>query len=72
MTQYTDQVAYQQRKMQVEEWAGKVAYILGQNGYVEKGYNSGLVTREYRDGRFEVIEESKDIATLLTEAPSNL
>lgn len=72
MTQYTDQVEYQKRKMAVEKWAEQCQYILGQNGYIEKAYNSGLITREHRDGRFEVIEESKDMASLLTEAPSNI
>lgn len=72
MTQYTDQVEYQKRKMAVEKWAGECVYILGQNSYIEKAYNSGLVTREHNDGRFEVIEESKNMASLLLEAPSNI
>ena len=72
MTQYTDQVEYHKRKMAVEKWAGRCQYILGQDGYIEKAYNSGLVTREYRHGRFEVMEDSKDMASLLLEAPSNI
>ncbi len=70
MTQYTNQVEYQRRKRHVEEWAAKCNYVLGQNGYLEMGYNSGLVTREYHDGKFEVIEPAKDFATLMQEAPS--
>ena len=72
MTQYTDQEEYHKRIMGVEKWAGQCQYILGQDGYIERAYNSGLVTREYRDGRFEVMEESKDMASLLLEAPSNI
>ncbi len=72
MTQYTDQVEYQKRKMAVEKWAGEIVYILGQNSYIEKAYNSGLVTREHHNGKFEVIEESKDMALLLIEAPGNI
>tara|TARA_A200000159_G_scaffold147343_1_gene154296 strand:+ start:2235 stop:2453 length:219 start_codon:yes stop_codon:yes gene_type:complete len=72
MTQYTDQVEYHKRKMAVEKWAKQCQYILGEKGYVETAFNSGLITREYRDGTFEVVEESKDMATLLLEAPSNI
>ena len=72
MTQYTDAVEYQKRKMAVEKWSGQVEYILGQDGYVEKAYNSGLVTREYRDGTFEVVTEEKPMSELLIEAPGNV
>ena len=72
MTQYTDAVEYQRRKMAVESWAGQVEYILGQDGYVEKAYNSGLVTREFRDGTFVVVSEEKAMAQLLIEAPGNV
>ena len=72
MTQYTDVVEYQRRKMAVEKWSGQVEYILGQDGYVEKAYNSGLVTREYRDGTFEVVTEEKPMSELLIEAPGNV
>jgi len=72
MTQYTDAVEYQRRKMAVEKWSGQVEYILGQDGYVEKAYNSGLVTREYRDGTFEVVTEEKPMSELLIEAPGNV
>jgi len=72
MTQYTDAVEYQRRKMAVESWAGQVEYILGQNGYIEKAYNSGLVTREFRDGTFVVVSEEKPMAQLLNEAPGNV
>jgi len=72
MTQYTDAVEYQRRKMAVESWAGQVEYILGQDGYVEKAYNSGLVTREFRDGTFVVVSEEKPMAQLLNEAPGDV
>ena len=72
MTQYTDAVEYQKRKMAVEAWAGKIEYILGQDGYVEKAYHSGLVTREFRDGTFVVISEEKPLTQLLLEAPNNV
>jgi hypothetical protein len=72
MTQYTDAVEYQRRKMAVESWAGQVEYILGQNGYIEKAYNSGLVTREFRDGTFVVVSEEKPMAQLLNEAPGDV
>jgi hypothetical protein len=72
MTQYTDAVEYQRRKMAVESWAGQVEYILGQNGYIEKAYNSGLVTREFRDGTFVVVSEEKTLSQLLLEAPNTI
>ena len=43
-----------------------------EDGYVEKAYNSGLVTREYRDGTFEVVSEEKPMSELLIEAPGNV
>jgi len=72
MTQYTEEVQSIIRKQQVEMWAAQCQYILGEKGYIEKAYNSGLVTREYRDGTIVTVEESKTMATLLLEAPSNL
>jgi hypothetical protein len=72
MTQYTDAVEYQRRKMAVESWAGQIEYILGQKGYIEKAYNSGLVTREFRDGTFVIVSEEKTLSQLLLEAPNNI
>jgi|TARA_R110000744_G_scaffold329577_2_gene435109 hypothetical protein len=59
------------RKEAVERWAAQCNYVLGNNGYIEKAYNSGLITRE-SDGVVEVVTEAKPIATLLIEAPGNL
>jgi hypothetical protein len=72
MTQYTDAVEYQRRKMAVESWAGQIEYILGQDGYIEKAYHSGLVTREFRDGTFVIVSEEKTLSQLLLEAPNNI
>ena len=70
MTQYTDKVAYVKRKQVVEEWAAKCDYMLAQNGYIERSFNSGLITRSYSDGRTETIKESMDFATLMKVAPT--
>lgn len=72
MTEYTAEVQSIIRKQAVEVWAAQCQYMLGEKGYVEKAFNSGLVTREYRDGTVEVVSESKPFAELLIEAPSNL
>jgi len=72
MTEYTTEVESIMRKRQVEMWAAQCQYILGEKGYIEKAFNSGLITREYRDGTIETVEESKPMATLLLEAPHNL
>lgn len=72
MTQYTEEVQSIMRKQAVEVWAARCEYMLGEKGYVEKAFNSGLVTREYRDGTVEVVSESKPFAQLLIEAPRNL
>jgi|TARA_B110000908_G_scaffold159905_1_gene202595 hypothetical protein len=72
MTEYTKEVQSIMRKQAVETWAAQCQYILGEKGYIEKAYNSGLITREYRDGRVETIEESRPMATLLLEAPNNI
>lgn len=72
MTEYTAEVQSIIRKQAVEVWAAQCQYMLGEKGYVEKAFNSGLVTREYRDGTVEVVSESKPFAKLLIEAPSNL
>lgn len=73
MTQYTDVVEYQRRKMAVEEWGKQFQYLLAEKGYVEIAYNSGLVTREYRNGgKFVIISEEKPISQLMLEAPGDL
>ena len=69
MTQYTDKVEYVKRKQFVEEWAAKCDYMLAQNGYIERSFNSGLITRSYADGRTETIQESMDFASLMRSAP---
>lgn len=72
MTEYTDVVEYQRRKMAVEKWAKQCIYILGEKGYIETAFNSGLVTRKYRDGTFKVVSEEKPLSKLLIEAPGDL
>ena len=73
MTQYTDVVEYQRRKMAVEEWGKQFQYLLAEKGYVEIAYNSGLVTREYRNGgKSVIISEEKSISQLMLEAPGDL
>jgi|TARA_R110001632_G_scaffold90167_1_gene193873 hypothetical protein len=72
MTEYTEEVQSIMRKQAVEVWAAQCQYILGEKGYIEKAFNSGLITREYHDGTIVTVEESKPMATLLLEAPSKL
>ena len=72
MTEYTEEVQSIVRKQAVGVWAAQCQYILGEKGYIEKAFNSGLVTREYHDGTIVTVEESQPMATLLLEAPNNI
>ena len=60
MTEYNDVVENQKNIILAEKWAGEINYLLGQDGYIETAYNSGLVTRVYhrgpKEGTTEVIE----------------
>ena len=44
--------------------------MLAQNGYIERSFNSGLITRSYADGTTETIQESMDFASLMNSAPT--
>ena len=56
MTEYTEEVQSIMRKQAVEVWAAQCQYILGEKGYIEKAFNSGLITREYHDGTIVTVE----------------
>jgi hypothetical protein len=51
---------------------GQTVSISGEKGYIETAFNSGLVTRKYRDGKFEVVTEEMTLSQLLIEAPGDL
>lgn len=62
MTEHASVVEYHRKKLEAEEWGEKCNYLLAQDGYIEKGFNNNLVTREYhrgpKKGIFEVIQEA--------------
>ena len=68
MTQYDDVVERRAKEIKALEWGKQVKYILAQDGYMEIAYNDGAITREYRDGRKEVLEEGMSIDELLLNA----
>lgn len=68
MTQYKDAVEYQARKIHAEKWGNQIKYLLGQNGYLEKALNNGEITREYNDGRLEVIASAMPLDTVILHA----
>ena len=65
MGQYSDVVERRAREIKALEWGKEVKYILAQDGYMEVAYNDGAITREYRDGRKEVLEEGMTLEELM-------
>lgn len=70
MTQYKSKVEYQRKKLAAIEWGERVSYLMAQDGYLETKLNNGSVTREYRDGNVEVLQEAMSVDQLIIEAPS--
>ena len=65
MSEYKNEVSYQKKKLEAEKWAGKVKYLEARDGYLETAYNSGHITREHKNGSFEVIAEGDSIERIL-------
>jgi hypothetical protein len=62
MTEHASMVEYHRKKLEAEKWGEECNYLLAQGGYIEKGFNNNLVTREYhrgaKKGEFEVVQEA--------------
>jgi len=71
MTQYKDRVEYQKLRIAAEKWGDQVKYLMAQNGYLEIARNNGEVTRDHRDGKFEVITEAMPIKEVILHYPGD-
>jgi len=69
MTEYKNEVEYQRKKLQAEEWGSQIKYLMAQDGYLEKARNNGEISREYRDGRFELLNDSMPIEEVMLHCP---
>ena len=69
MTEYKNEVEYQRKRLQAEEWGSQIKYLMAQDGYLETARNNGQVTREYRDGRFEILTEPMPLKEVMLHCP---